>query len=308
MMTYVLSSTTSKGAYDALANVFNVQGALAKVLARRKFLRYEIEEGANMEEEVRTIRQLKEELTLLGTVIPDDEFSLTLLTALPPSWDPFISSIGAVPGSTDLIGRVIQEDGRRKDRSSTTTSLYVQGGNKKKSYPNKSKFKKGVFCHHCGKEGHLKPDCRSLKREESSAHKSSQKTSNAAHVVEDGAAVEDEVAFVVEDEATMALLVKGDVWLGDNCTQSHIVRDRSLFVDYSDTPGASVTGAGTCPALGRGTVKINFKTKNGLTPITLKDTIYAPEMPYNLISLGRLTSAGLSYTGSGDYLRIVDRD
>lgn len=33
MMTYVLSATTSKGAYDALANMFNVQGALAKVLA-----------------------------------------------------------------------------------------------------------------------------------------------------------------------------------------------------------------------------------------------------------------------------------
>ena len=40
MMTHVLSATTSKDAWDALSNVFNVQGPLTKVIARRKFLRY----------------------------------------------------------------------------------------------------------------------------------------------------------------------------------------------------------------------------------------------------------------------------
>ena len=85
MMTYVLSVTMAKAAWDALANVFNTQGALAKVLARRRFLRYQIEEEASMEEEIRKIRQLREELALLNSKIEDDEFAITLLTALPLS-------------------------------------------------------------------------------------------------------------------------------------------------------------------------------------------------------------------------------
>ena len=32
-----------------------------------------------------------------------------------------------------------------------------------KSRTSKSAFRPGVFCHHCGKEGHIRPECRSLK-------------------------------------------------------------------------------------------------------------------------------------------------
>ena len=55
MMSHVLSSTTSKEAWDALQNVFNTQGPLARILARRKLLRFSIEEGAPLEEEIRRL-------------------------------------------------------------------------------------------------------------------------------------------------------------------------------------------------------------------------------------------------------------
>lgn len=153
IITYIMSAKTSKEAWDTLKGVYSSQGALAKILARRKFLRYEIEEGSNMEEEIRNIRGLKEELALLGTIVEDEEFSLTILTALPSTWDSFISSIGTVvPASSELVGRILQEDARRKDRSPETALV----ANFKKL-----KFRKGVFCHNCGREGHIKPECRS---------------------------------------------------------------------------------------------------------------------------------------------------
>lgn len=299
MMTYVLSATTSKAAYDALANVFNVQGGLAKVLARRKFLRYQIEEGASMEEEIRKIRKLKEELVLLGQTITDDEFSLTILTALPPTWDPFISSVGAVTVSSDLIGRILQEDTRRRERPSSDTSL-VTTSRAVNQRGRRSKFRKGVYCHNCGREGHIRPECRSPKDNANAGQ-------SRAHVVEEEppAVPDEEYCFVTEDNLSFSLTSKGEVWLGDTASQSHIMRDKSLFTDYIDTPHGTIKGAGTCPALGKGTAQIVFITKTGRISIVLRDAIYAPEMPYNLISLGRLTSAGLSYMGSGDHLRIL---
>ena len=87
------------------------------------------------------------------------------------------------------------------------------------------------------------------------------------------------------------------------------MRDRSLFTEYADTPNSSIQGAGTCPALGRGTVKVLFVNDTGTRiPVTLQDAIHAPAMPYNLVSLGRLTTAALSYSGHGDDLKVLDCD
>lgn len=49
------------------------------------------------------------------TALTDDDLVTIILTALPPSFDVFISSIVADPNlkSADLIRRILQEDGRR---------------------------------------------------------------------------------------------------------------------------------------------------------------------------------------------------
>ncbi|KAJ3479322.1 hypothetical protein NLI96_g9143 [Meripilus lineatus] len=81
-----------------------------------------------------------------------------------------------------------------------------------------------------------------------------------------------------------------------------------MFKTYTPTPGEFIKGAGNCPALGRGTVNLQFSVDGNHIPITLKDVIHAPNMPHNLISLGRITSAGLSYFGIDDDLMISDKD
>lgn len=85
LISHVMSATTAKEAWDAIKTVFTTEGVLAKVLACRKLLRYSIEEGAEIEVEVRQLRKLREEFTMLGGELKDDEFAITVLTALPPS-------------------------------------------------------------------------------------------------------------------------------------------------------------------------------------------------------------------------------
>ncbi|KAJ3473639.1 hypothetical protein NLI96_g12899 [Meripilus lineatus] len=313
MMTYVMNATTSKQAWDSLSEMFHVQGPIAQILARRKLLRYMIDEGAQMEEEIRKMRGWKEQLSLLNHQIDDKEFALTILTALPESWDSFIGSIDASDlKSTTIIGRILAEDARRKSRTSGTTALVAttkpshQGNrpsgsgsgsksNQFRSNRGKSKFRPGVYCHHCKKEGHIRPECRGLMRSNQS---NQPKDSSQSHIATD------EYAFATLQSIDSAT----DLWIGDSGTQSHICKHRELFETYTPTPNRFIKGAGRCPSLGRGTVRISFIVDGKHIPITLLDVIHAPEMPQNLISFGRLTNAGLSWYGIDDEVTVCSRD
>lgn len=89
--------------------------------------------------------------------------------------------------------------------------------------------------------------------------------------------------------------------------QNHIVRDRSAFTTYTETPGSTISGVGgACAAPGRGDVRVLFITKAGTVPVTLKGVLHVPTMQYNLLSLGRLSSGGITFIGKGDELHLKD--
>lgn len=305
MFTHVLSSKTSKEALDALANVLNTEGTITRVTLRRKLFRYTIDEGADIKEEIRKIKALWDDLTVMrpGTgasaagTLTDNDLALIMLTALPASWDPFVSSVTSPDQLTlsGITGRMIEEETRRKEREGTEATL-VSYNKPKKSV---NKFRAGVFCHNCGKEGHIRPECRSKGKE-----KDKQGRNNRTHIAEQDSESEDpdEYVFAVTDPGLQAAS-NDHTWLGDTGSQSHIVRDRSLFVNYTEAPG-QLHGVGSCSTLGRGDVRVYFVTPSGSVPVTLQNAIHAPDMKYNLISLGRLTTAGLSYEGKGNSLSI----
>ena len=117
---------------------------------------------------------------------------------------------------------------------------------------------------------------------------------------------DDSYEFNVTDEQTF--VTHSGLWLADSATQSHIVRDRALFTTYCETPEGKISGAGSCRALGRGTVPVVFKVDGRDVSVTLQDAIHAPEISSNLISMGRLTKAGFTFSGSGDNFFIKKGD
>jgi hypothetical protein len=298
MITYVISAKTSKDAWNAITSMFQVLGLMAAVLVRRKLFRYTIAEGANMEEQVRTLRGYQEELLVLDAAVGDKDFAFVLLTALPDSWDSFVSSLDTGDLTTNkLIGRILAEHNRRTARSpSDTTALHVQKGKDKK----KSKFRKGVNCYNCGKEGHLADECRGKKADGSQNNRqNNKKPTQANHTVST-----DTYEFNIYDTESYSVRTSG-VWLADSTTQAHVARNHLVFTDYHKTPGAKITGAGLGPALGQGTVKLTFRVDRKDIPVTLRDVIHAPEIPNNLISLTVLEARGCTFGGANGVLDIM---
>ena len=155
MMMHVLSAETSKQAFDALANVFATEGSIARITLRRKLFSYRLAEDSDLKSGIRDIKRLWIEYNLIkgknSTALSDNDLALCILSALPPTWDGLVSAINIDSlKSSDLIGRIIQDYARRKARDDPLV-YHAQ--------ERRRKFRKGITCHKCGKEGHIKPEC-----------------------------------------------------------------------------------------------------------------------------------------------------
>jgi hypothetical protein len=93
MLVYIQSTTTAYAAWKTLKDMLEPQGALGIVMVCWKLFRSQCEEGADIEEHIRTLQGYREELSSLGATIQNNEFSITLLTSLLETWNTFIGSI-----------------------------------------------------------------------------------------------------------------------------------------------------------------------------------------------------------------------
>ena len=85
--------------------------------------------------------------------------------------------------------------------------------------------------------------------------------------------------------------VPNDAWLADSACTSHISTQRSYFSEYAPVSNHFVKGLGNQPVTGIGTVKLISNVDGKACTITLKDVLYVPKVPHNLISLGCVMSA-----------------
>src|SRR5882757_2536825 len=157
MMVYVASAASSMEAWKALNEVLEPQGALGIVMARRKLFRAQCEEGGEITEHIRLMQGYREELIGLGQAITESEFSITLLTSLPETWNNFIGGIDTttLDSSTKVVSRILEYDRRTRLQSDTALAGIQKG----------KKNSKKVTCYNCGKQGHIKAECRSPKKE-----------------------------------------------------------------------------------------------------------------------------------------------
>src|SRR3954466_10176258 len=122
------------------------------VLTCRKIYKAECAEGMPMEEHIHVMRGYQEELASSGDYLTDTDFSLTLLTSLPESWNTFISVVdmNLLKILHLLITRILEEDQRIRVREGNNSmALMAKGKGGKPSA--KGKPSSSVTCYNCQK-------------------------------------------------------------------------------------------------------------------------------------------------------------
>ena len=98
-------------------------------------------------------------------------------------------------------------------------------------------------------------------------------------------------------------------WLADSATTSHVTNMRDAFSTFEPlTKSVSGVGNAQASAKGKGNIKITTKVVGREFHLTLKDVLYIPTNPQNLISLGRWDKSGGTYTGSQGILTMNTGD
>ena len=105
------------------------------------------------------------------------------------------------------------------------------------------------------------------------------------------------VAFtstVLQSTALLSMVDSFNALLDSGCTH-HIIRDRSLFLNYSERSiSVGTANCGSLDALGTGNVEFRYPFGDRFVIFTLRGCLYAPSAPINLLSVGALVERGMS--------------
>ena len=133
-------------------------------------------------------------------------------------------------------------------------------------------------CYYCGKIGHIKPDCKKKKSDEKKRNfkKNEPKPETAS--------------FAWKASGIISMGEKD--WCIDSGASSHMTSDPSIFTEYESffsKVGTAKSGI-SLKVIGRGKINCPINGQN----TTFEGVLHVPELSSNLLSPGKLTSAGLS--------------
>ncbi|QRV90663.1 gag-polypeptide of LTR copia-type [Ceratobasidium sp. AG-Ba] len=180
-MVHVATATEPHIAWNTLARMYEQVGTSAMTLLRQKFYGNRMAESDDLEEHIKTMRRLHDEINLSvstagGNQITEVEWIEQLVASLPESYDMMVSMIDFTFSSTadpngiemsqKIQTRLLNEANRRKTRASNGQSAFYTVNSRRDS---KGRFlpenkraidRTKLVCHNCGKNGHKRTECR----------------------------------------------------------------------------------------------------------------------------------------------------
>ncbi|TFY52996.1 hypothetical protein EVJ58_g9698 [Rhodofomes roseus] len=209
VLIYVKAALTSHDAWKKLETMYEAQGILAIVQARRKMFRAACTEDQDVEEFIRQMTGYRDDLLTLQQTVSEEELSISLLTALPESWNTFTAALDYRTGlkdSAELIARILDEDRRVKSRAEETAlhgKFQKAKGKGKRPLPNCWKHNKPGYQADCPDHEGARKHKEEKRRTEHTKSKPKDKGSeDKAMVADTSDADTEDYAFSVTDIAS----------------------------------------------------------------------------------------------------------
>lgn len=203
-------------------------------------------------------------------------------------------------GFDELISEVRQSSRLCTVNTRQDATVLAAAGGKQYAAAGGKQYKFKGKCHHCGKIGHKKTDCRQKKYEERQGE-------HSPNVPRSGVPPRPAAAFVCEGVAVAAHGVAGgaahETVLFDTCCTHHVVVHSKYLTNFveSDVQFMRMGGNEKHPVLGEGTAVIQGGPKG---EIVLKRTLLVPSMIHNIVSSGKVSQGGSKVVLEGDGVEI----
>ena len=270
--------------WKKLSEQFQKKTWANKLGLRRRLYAMKLREGGSVQEYIRQMTEIFEELAVVGDPVNEEDRVVHLLASLPESYDMVVTALEAnaeVPKMAIVTERLLNQERKQKDREESDDSAKAMT----------VRSKREIKCYYCKKVGHIKRDCYAFKRRQDSLATDSRPMANTA---EDYSQDEEKTDGLVVTHA----LTTGHTgsWIIDSGAICHMCASKELFVDLKplEKPMNVTLGDGrTLKAMGRGLISMEMKLPNGVKrKCNLLDVVYVPDLSYNLLSVSRAAEKG----------------
>jgi len=292
-----------KAVWKKLENTFQKKSWANKLRLRRKLHSMQLKEGGSVHSHIREMTEVFNSLAVIDDPLSNDDKVLYLLASLPETYDVLVTSLETnenVPDIEVVTERLLQMECKYKERSSQKEqgeSVLIVKNNKIKK------------CHHCKKKGHVQENCWILHPEKkpsgfnSGLNKSKFAKNKANKVTENSVSTdstENCVGLVAHQSFSATAETNTSDWLIDSGATSHMTKNSDNFneLNYLSEPEEVFLGDGRCVQVkGKGTVILNvLNSENSPRKLALRETLYVPDLTYNLLSIGRASACGIDVT------------
>ena len=298
MVALCQTCVTAVDVWTTLTKKFDKNTNLSKLRIKKEHIAQKLREGESAKEHIRLMKELTDQLAIMGSPVFEEEQSMIMLLSLPPSYSTLVTTLSTELDMTKITNGILEFEYRTKSVEQYDIALYGsahkphnKGGNQKSIFP----------CFNCNKTGHFGRDC---KEPRNSAQMNSRPQprnrrppqrgvkSHKAKIVTETNYSHSEFAFCATtgDDQT-----RRSDWIIDSGASCHMCWERDVFLTHTKLSGSNVKlGDGrNVKAAGEGTVKLKVHCADG-KEVTLKlhRVLHVPEMSVNLLSVKDVTDQG----------------
>lgn len=303
LIIHVMNCDTAFEMWSKLELLFEKKSDLSRHLLQTQFFNLTYNESGSMSEFIAKINNLRAQLLRKGEKITDSMAITKTLMALPSTYKHFISAWESVAEQErtfdNLTSRLLMEEERVKSDQDGEVAAALVAGTR-------------IVCHSCGKNGHLKKDCKKdiqcnyckkyghymkecffKKKKERQEYKNKRDRTATALV---GVAHTHE-AQEIDTE-----------WFMDTGCTHHMCNNLNLFGEYKEINYSHLVKLGNgqqIKAAGVGTVPLQAFNGKEWEPVDLQKVLYVPELKYNLFSAMSTMEKGFEMVANDEECQFV---
>ena len=141
--------------WEKLAEQFQKKLWVNTLILRHKLYSLQLKEGDSVQEHIKAMTEVFNELTVIGVEMGEEDRVIHLLASLPKMYSTLVTALEArpeVPAMNIVVAKLLYEERKLQDRRrSNETSP--------KGLSAKHRSSKGPMCHFCHKFGHIQCNC-----------------------------------------------------------------------------------------------------------------------------------------------------
>ena len=143
--------------WKKLSDQFQKKTWANKLGLRRRLYSLKLKEGDAVQEHIRQMMEIFEELAIICDPVNEEDRVVHLLASLPESYNMLVTALEAnadVPQMAVVTERLLHEEKKQKDREDSDRTQKVLT----------VRSKNDIKCYYCKKAGHIMRDCYALKK------------------------------------------------------------------------------------------------------------------------------------------------